>query len=328
MTTTPARIRRKPPAIALDPVDFALIDLLRHDGRATFSDMGNEVGLSGEAIRHRMDRLENAAVIKVVGSVSPEVLGYETFAAVFINVSTSATAVAELLTEFPAADFVVSTAGEFDVLVEVVCRDDDELLEVLDAIRAVPGVQRCQTFLYLSFDKYAYDESSLSGLGGARRLNPGTKQALPALDEVDMSIIRALREDGRASYTDLASIARMTYPSTRRRVLRLRETGILRINTVVNPLVSHSQVRAGIGITVAGKINAVAAQLQSLPEVGMVITTSGPHDLMLEVTCRDKADLADFVGSRLRSITGVMATQTYTYLHIHKLPYTWSGLTH
>lgn len=327
MTTAPARIRPERPTITLDPVDSALIDLLREDGRATFSDMGNEVNLSGEAIRHRIDRLERAGVIKVVGSVSPEVLGFETFALVAINVSTSARAVAEKLAEFPAADFVVSTAGEFDILVEVVCRDDDELLEVLDSIRAVPGVQQCRTFLYLSFDKYVYDESSPTGLGGARRLSPGTMQTPATLDEADLAIIRALREDGRASYTDLASIAGMTYPSARRRVLRLRESGVLHINTIVNPLVSHRQVQAGIGVKVAGNIRAVAEKLHELPEVGMVLTTSGPHDLMLEVTCRDKADLADFVGSRLRSIENVAATHTYTYLHIHKLAYTWSGLT-
>ncbi|SDW90523.1 DNA-binding transcriptional regulator, Lrp family [Arthrobacter sp. cf158] len=327
MTTETARIgaAAQHPSVTLDPVDLALIDLLREDGRATFSDMGNEVSLSGEAIRHRIDRLERGGVIKVVGSVSPEVLGYRTFAGVAINVSTSAREVAEHLAAFPATDFVVSTAGDFDILVEVVCKDDDELLQVLDEIRAVHGVQSCQTFLYLSFEKYGYDTSG--GLGGGRRLNMSSQQEALTLDQADMSIIQALREDGRASYTDLAAVSGLTYPSARRRVLRLLDTGVLHINTMVNRLLSQGQVQAGIGVTVSGDIRAAAKDLAEHPEVGMIITTSGRHDLMLEVTCRDKADLADFVGSRLRSIQSVVGTHTYTYLHIHKLPYTWSGLT-
>jgi Lrp/AsnC family transcriptional regulator for asnA, asnC and gidA len=115
------------------------------------------------------------------------------------------------------------------------------------------------------------------------------------------------------------------FPTRQTAGTALRESGVLHINTIVNPLISHRHVQAGIGVKVAGNHRAVAEQLQNLPEVGMVLTTSGPHDLMLEVACQDKADLADFVGSRLRSIENVIATHTYTYLH--KLAYTWSGLT-
>jgi DNA-binding Lrp family transcriptional regulator len=313
----------------LDEIDEALIGLLRADGRASFSDMAQQVGLSGEAVRHRVDRLERSGTIKVVGSVSPTVLGYETFALVAIGVSGSAREVAANLAALSSTDFVASTAGEFDLLAEVVCKDDDELLEVLDSIREIPGVQRCQTFMYLFFSKYAYDEGLPPGLGGVPSLGRAAKSA-PAplsLDEADIAIIEALRDNGRTSYADLAQTAGMAYPSTRRKVMRLRDAGVLQIRTIVNPLLSQRRIQAGIGIRVRGDIQEVADQLQNLPEVGMVLTTSGAYDLLLEVTCVDKADLAHLVGTRLRAIDNVVSTHTYTYLRIHKLAYTWTGLT-
>jgi DNA-binding Lrp family transcriptional regulator len=328
MSRTDVPPAHSPSHSPLDEIDEALIGLLRADGRASFSDMSQRVGLSGEAVRHRVDRLERSGTIKVVGSVSPAVLGYETFALVAIGVSGSAQEVAASLTALSSTDFVASTAGEFDLLVEVVCKDDDELLEVLDSIREIPGIQRCQTFMYLSVSKYAYDEGVPASLGGVpdsgRKSTSGP--ASLSLDDADMAIIDALRENGRTSYADLAQMAGMAYPSARRKVMRLREAGVLQIKTIVNPMLSQRRVQAGVGMRVAGDIQAVVTQLQGLPEVGMVLTTSGTFDLMLEVTCIDKADLADLVGSRLRAIENVVSTHTYTYLRIHKLAYTWTGL--
>jgi Lrp/AsnC family transcriptional regulator for asnA, asnC and gidA len=53
-------------------------------------------------------------------------------------------------------DYVVITAGSFDVLAEVVCEDDDHLLETLGRLRAVPSVTSTETFVYLKLRKQTY----------------------------------------------------------------------------------------------------------------------------------------------------------------------------
>jgi Lrp/AsnC family transcriptional regulator for asnA, asnC and gidA len=54
-------------------------------------------------------------------------------------------------------DYVVITAGRFDLLVEVVCADDDHLLNVINRqIRAVPGVRDTEAFVYLKLRKQSY----------------------------------------------------------------------------------------------------------------------------------------------------------------------------
>ena len=309
----------------IDAVDLQLIAQLQADGRATYMAMSQNVQLSSEAVRNRVERLVRTGVVKVVGSVDPALLGYGTFALVAITVDHSALDVAEALTQMSQTDFVASTAGEFDLLVEVVCRDDDELLAALEEIRLIPHVRGLRTFTYLEFHKYTYGRGELPALGGVR--GPTTTPEVAVLDEADEIMIDALRADGRTSFTELAHLTGLPYPSARRRAIRLFERGVLRTTTVVNPLVFVGRVQAGIGLHIDGDVGAVAAQLENIPEVGMAITTAGVHDMMLEVTCTGKQELARLVGSTLRAVKGIRSTQTYTYLRIHKLAYTWSGST-
>lgn len=308
----------------LDGVDRALIDLLVADGRATYVAMSQQVGLSAEAVRGRVERLIRDEVVKVVGSVAPSLLGYSTFALVAVQVQRSAIAVADALAAFPETDLVVSTAGEFDVLAEVVCRSEDELLEVLEQIRGVEGVRGLETFTYLDLHKYSYTEGTLPAMGSSAGLVNRTAEPF-ALEPSDRVLIEGLRADGRASFIELAQAVGMTYPSTRRRVLRLLGTGLVRINTLVNRLVFSGQVQAGIALQIEGDVREAARQLQQFDEIGMMITTIGSSDLLLEVTCADKAAFAEFVGSKLRQAVAIRSSRTYSYLRIHKLAYTWSG---
>lgn len=314
-----------------DRIDEQLIELLERDGRASFAELGHLVDLSGDSVGQRIRRLTEDGTIKVVGSVSPSVLGYTTFALIAIEVDGPAQHLADTLAAFPFTDFVACTAGSIDVLVEIVCRDDAEVFEAIETLRATPGVRRCQTFVYLSVEKYTYAVRGVGGIGGPQNLlhDGSVMEQRPGLnlDDSDMAIIRALQEDGRASYAELVGVTQLTYPSARRRVLRLIQSGIIQINTQVNRLRTGSHVQAGVGVRVEGPTADYIDRLREIPQVGMVISTTGPFDLILEVTCSSKRELAQLVGQTLRSYTGVVATETYNYLSIHKLPQTWADLT-
>lgn len=65
-------------------------------------------------------------------------------------------AVADRLAGFEEIDYVVITAGSFDLLVEVVCRNDAHLLEILQKLRAVEGVLATEAFVYLKLRKQTY----------------------------------------------------------------------------------------------------------------------------------------------------------------------------
>ncbi len=74
-----------------------------------------------------------------------------------ISVEGDVRRVADKLSTMPEVDYVVMCAGSFDILVEMVCEDDERLLHVLnDSVRAIPGVRSTETFLYLKLAKQTY----------------------------------------------------------------------------------------------------------------------------------------------------------------------------
>ncbi|HEY7796725.1 MAG TPA: Lrp/AsnC ligand binding domain-containing protein, partial [Microbacteriaceae bacterium] len=65
---------------------------------------------------------------------------------------------AEKMGSLPEVSKVVVTAGGFDVLIEVVCKDDEHLVRLINqSIRSVEGVQTTETFVYLKEEKQDYE---------------------------------------------------------------------------------------------------------------------------------------------------------------------------
>jgi Lrp/AsnC family transcriptional regulator for asnA, asnC and gidA len=95
--------------------------------------------------------------MQVVAVTDPMKLGFSRQAMIGIKCMGNASEVAKQLTEFDSVDYVVLTAGSFDVLVEVVCEDDEDLIQLLnDKIRSLPGVISSETFVYLKLHKQFY----------------------------------------------------------------------------------------------------------------------------------------------------------------------------
>jgi len=148
---------RKNGAGSLDEVSKAIIEQLQQDGRRSYAAIGKVVGLSEAAVRQRVQRLVDSGVMQVVAVTNPLELGFGRQAMIGIRVEGELEPVAEALAAMDEVDYVVITAGSFDVLVELVVEDDHELLEVLSTrIRSIPGVVSTESFMYLSLRKQTY----------------------------------------------------------------------------------------------------------------------------------------------------------------------------
>jgi Lrp/AsnC family transcriptional regulator for asnA, asnC and gidA len=144
--------------IQLDGVSKAIIEQLQRDGRRSYAEIGKAVGLSEAAVRQRVQKLTDSGVMQVVAVTDPMQLGFYRQAMVGIRVSGDTTVVAEHLGRIPAVDYVVLTAGSFDILVEVVCENDEDLIDLLNKrIRAIEGVHSTETFVYLKLHKQFYN---------------------------------------------------------------------------------------------------------------------------------------------------------------------------
>ena len=145
------------PPIGLDDIDKRLIEALRQDGRRPYTQLAQEVGLSEAAVRQRVRRLVEVGVTQIVAVTDPMMLGFRRMAMVGVRVDGDVRAVADRLAGLPEIDYLVIAAGSFDVLAELVCEDDEDLLRLLnDEIRAVPGVASTDTFTYLKICKETY----------------------------------------------------------------------------------------------------------------------------------------------------------------------------
>jgi Lrp/AsnC family transcriptional regulator, regulator for asnA, asnC and gidA len=145
------------PTVALDDIDKAIIRELQLDGRTPYAKLGPAVGLSQAAVRQRVQRLIENGVMQVVAVTDPLMLGFTLEAMIGVEVDGDLRAVATKVAQVDNVDYVVVTTGRFDLVVEVVCRDHEELLHLInDVIRAIPGVRATETFTYLHLEKQTY----------------------------------------------------------------------------------------------------------------------------------------------------------------------------
>jgi len=151
-------VDRKTPNGGLDDVSKAIIEQLQTDGRTSYATIAKSVGLSDAAVRVRVQRLLDSEVMQIVAVTDPLQLGFTRQAMVGIRTEGDTRLVADLLTEMSDVSYVVTTAGSFDLIIEVVCEDDEELLDLVSRrIRTLPGVGYTETFVYLKLNKQHYN---------------------------------------------------------------------------------------------------------------------------------------------------------------------------
>lgn len=141
-----------------DDISKAIIEQLQEDGRRPYASIGKAVGLSEAAVRQRVQKLVDSGVMQIVAVTDPMQTGFARQALVAISISGDVEAVADELAAIDEVDYIVVTAGSFDIIAEVVVEDDEHLLTLINRrIRAIAGVTRTETFLYLKLVKQTYN---------------------------------------------------------------------------------------------------------------------------------------------------------------------------
>jgi Lrp/AsnC family transcriptional regulator, regulator for asnA, asnC and gidA len=141
-----------------DQVSKAIIEQLQEDGRRPYSTIGKAVGLSEAAVRQRVQKLVDGGVMQIVAVTDPMQIGFARQAMIAISATGDVEAIAEQLAKIDEVDYIVVTAGSVDLLVEVVVEDDEHLLRLVNhQIRAIDGITRTESFLYLKLVKQTYN---------------------------------------------------------------------------------------------------------------------------------------------------------------------------
>jgi Lrp/AsnC family transcriptional regulator for asnA, asnC and gidA len=167
------------------------------------------------------------------------------------------------------------------------------------------------------------DHEGAEGDAGFGGLPPEGAPGATILDAANRAIIESLQRDGRRPYGAIAEDVGLSEAAVRRRVQRLRESGVIQIVAVTDPLQLGFRRQAMVGIRVEGDVQSVAAKVTALTEVDYVVMCAGSFDLLAEVVCEDDERLLHLLNDSIRSIPGVRTTETFVYLKLAKQTYTW-----
>ncbi|GAB2568201.1 Lrp/AsnC family transcriptional regulator [Spirosoma areae] len=147
----------------LDDLDFAILSCLQQDGRMSFTEIADQLHVSVGTARTRLNRLIDEGIISIVGRVDPDKVGFGAYAhiAVYVRPATLKESVAQEISARPEVSFLASTSGDYDLEVDVMCPDNNHLVQFVNEISAIEGVYQTKTTLYFKVYKYAQPDLRL-----------------------------------------------------------------------------------------------------------------------------------------------------------------------
>jgi Lrp/AsnC family transcriptional regulator for asnA, asnC and gidA len=305
--------RRLSEPFELDSFDLEIFRELQRDGRAPFVAIAERLGVSEAHVRRRTARLTDAQIFSITAIADPKAIGIDCMAWLGIVAQHGEAArVAEALVALPEIDYVVHTAGEFNVMAEAACRSSEVLYGLLRRIRTIPGVQRTETSVYLNLLCQQFQWS----------LN-GTSQAIHApassqLEPLDVDIVGELQRDGRASFRQIAKHLSVSERVVSTRFGRLIDEGALQVIAVGDPATFGFDAMAWLGMRVreGAVLEDMAAALSTVPEIDYVVIPTGRYDLMAEVVCRDRSHLLYALEHGVGRIKEIVEVDSFIYLRL------------
>ncbi|WP_369261164.1 Lrp/AsnC family transcriptional regulator [Streptomyces sp. R35] len=303
----------------LDTLDLKLLQALELDGRAPFSRIAQVLGASDQTIARRFKRLRTTAHLRITGVIDDSRLGRSTW---IVRLGCAQNTAAQLAATFagrPDTHYVDLAAGGTEVICAVTprsSRERDDLL--LEQLQRTPHVSSVSAHCVL----HAYYGNSLRWLRKISALGPDEETALRApapevvrapvaLDATDHTLLEALRRDGRATLTDLQGATGLSETAVKKRLDRLRATGVLYLAVEYDHEPLGQGVEALVWLTVtphalAGTGRAVAAH----PEVRFAAAVTGRTNLAISLLCRTTDDLYTFLSEKIGALTGVHTAET------------------
>lgn len=150
-------------SVVLDKLDFEILSFLQEDGRMSFTVIADKLKVSIGTVRTRFNKLIEDGTINIIGRVDPDKVGFRCYAhiAVFVRPATLKEKVAQKISKLPEVSFLAMTSGDYDLEVDVMCRDNNHLVDFVNDISKIEGVYQTKTTIYFKVYKYAQPDLKL-----------------------------------------------------------------------------------------------------------------------------------------------------------------------
>jgi DNA-binding Lrp family transcriptional regulator len=302
-------------AVTIDALDEQIIALLREDGRASFADIAQQVGLSGDAVRARVGRLTADGVVRFIGLVHPASLGLVALGSAALSYEGSASDFVARVADHPAITFVAQTVGSANALCEIAAAGDEEFSDVIsESLATIPGVRVHDVWQHVEVVKWDSQTRPHPA--------PGASAARPPRDEVDVQLLQELVADPRASYRELEARTGHPYHVVRRRTQGLFEDRVIEATATVDRLSTRGEYRAYLRMRLGHSWDEALERLAAIDELKILVLTTGPDNATGEIACTSR-EMFSRVIRRVASVPGVEDVRTYPYSRILVLPAQW-----
>jgi DNA-binding Lrp family transcriptional regulator len=311
----------------LDPIDLGLIHALQIDGRATFSQIGAVLGISVQTAARRYRRLRTEASLRVVGLPDPARAGQTQWLVRMTSAPHTATELANALASRSDTSWVKLGSGGTEIIAIVTGPSDSSgrtlLLQDIPRTTTITSVSAHYLLhTYLGGPTVWTGRPAVLDREQRRRLAPVHRADRPdprPLGEGDAALLAALRRDGRASNTDLASATGWSPASVARRLTELRATGAIFFDIEIDPVHFGITTRAMLWMAVApAQLDELATTMAGHPELAFVAATTGPTNLVADVLCASPAALHTYLTHRLGALPAIRAMDTVPLLRTIK----------
>jgi Lrp/AsnC family transcriptional regulator, regulator for asnA, asnC and gidA len=163
----------------------------------------------------------------------------------------------------------------------------------------------------------------LVGTGKLDAVTPSPSGTAP--DDVSKAIIEQLQEDGRRPYATIGKAVGLSEAAVRQRVQKLVDSGVMQIVAVTDPMQVGFHRQAMVAISATGDIETIVKRLSAIPEVVYLVVIAGSFDVLAEIVVTDDDHLLELINEQIRTIPGVLRTETFLYLKLTKQTYNWGA---
>ncbi|OMI38749.1 Lrp/AsnC family transcriptional regulator [Streptomyces sparsogenes] len=305
---------------AHDDLDRQLVQALQLDGRAPFSRIADVLGVSDQTVARRYTRLRTAGTIRVLGLTDPVALGEVVWLVRVQCAPDAAVSVAEALARRPDTSWVSLLSGgtEIAAITRAASGEDSDalLLRKLPRTPRVVGVAaHCMLHEYFGGPEGLVSKSGMLTPRQIERLTHPVSPRPPgppvALDEGDRRLLGVLARDGRAGLAELVAATGWSQSTVRRRLAELRSDGTLYFDVDYHPRLFGHGSTAVLWLSVPpAELAAAGEAVAAHPEVAFACATTGPHNLLAIVVCRDVRGLYDYLTTRVAALPGVRGMET------------------
>jgi DNA-binding Lrp family transcriptional regulator len=305
---------------AYDALDRKMAHALQLHGRAPFRLLGAVLGVSDQTVARRYARLRRHGVLHVVGVSDLDVLRMSQWIIRVKTTPAAAKSVGAALARREDTSWINFCGAGTDIVFAAVGGSAEVLLgDTLAHTRAIVGIQADRVLhTFYGGHTSAYTKQGTLSADQVSALTgdvPPVKPESPALDGVDWQLIKALRDDGRATVEALARLVGLSETSARRRVEALLRSGTVRLDVDIDLRLLGVPLRALLWLRAeSGTLSTAGEALATHPEVTYAAAVTGPAALFVSIAVRDPAALYEYLSARLPDVPGVAVAESAVVL--------------